>query len=261
MGKIPEKIDFSKTFASMKMPPVRRTPVPDASIPAVSPSTPAPASGGSIDTVAMIEAWELNVAAQLDGIKLSRQIIRHLEQAEVGRERMEIAYERTQASNKRTQAAMYVAAAVLVLSLGWIHTLGAQSAERDAESLALLTAGSERLDSIEDTLRDVADSVLAAQEADAADLAVAAVVKEAPRAAPAPRRRRSAAERAAEVAREAALAEKRQAAREARLVASVKVTRAVARLAPDAPAKARAQMKVRQAESSAKAANLDINAF
>lgn len=258
MGKTPEKIDFSKTFASMERPPVRRTPTPEAPIPSVSPSTPAT---GGIDTVAMIEAWELNVAAQQEGIKLSRQIIHHLEQSEVGRERMQVAYERTQASNKRTQLAMYVAAATLVVSMGWIHVLGVRSAERDAETLALLTAGSARLDSIEGTLRDVADSVLAAQEADAADLAVAAVVDEAPPAMPASHRRRSAADRAAEVIRIQALADRRQEAREARLVASVKVTRAVARLAPDAPALARAQMKVRKAESSAKAANLDINAF
>ncbi len=249
----PKRPDFTKTLASLDGPPIRKTRPPA--------SGDGASAGGSIDTVAMIAAWDMNVAAQQEAIKLSRQIIHHLEQAEVGRGRMEIAYELTQTSNKRTQLAMYAAAAVLVVSLGWNHTLGAQSAERDAETLRLLTAGSVRLDTIETTLRLVADSVLAAQEADAADLAVAAVVEEAPLPTPAPRRRRSAADRAAKVVHAEELAEKRQAAREARLVASVKVTRAVARLAPDAPAKARAQMKVRKAESSAKAANLDINAF
>lgn len=213
---------------------------------------------GRVDTVLMLEAWEINVAAQ-------RKVINLLERLEGSMQRTQAILESVtednaimRDSNRNTRRSMYVAGACLLITLGWVHHLGAESASRDAEIVRLIGVQSTEVAAMKEALTMVADSNLAADEA----ATTAAAVAEAVESAPPPSRWRQTPEQVlAEVHRLKDLAAKREAAREARLVASVKATRAVVKLAPDAPTKARAAMKLRKAEGRARAASLDVNAF
>ncbi len=241
-----KKADLNRTIADMDAPVLKE-----------SEGEKSPRAG-RIDTVAMIKAWDLNVAAQRESIKLQQRIMRHLELAEAERVAMGVDYERARVDNRRTRSAMYAAGAALILTLGWIHHLGAESASRDAEIVRLITVQTAQVVAVRDAVTLVADSALAADDA----ATTAAAVAEAVADMPAPTRRRQTPEQVlAEVRHRKDLKAKRMAAREARLVASVKVTRASVRLAPDAPTKARAAVKLRRAEGQARAASLDVDAF
>lgn len=204
---------------------------------------PESSSGGKIDTVAMIAAWDINVEVQ-------RRIIQQLE-------RNEDANERTLLSNRRTRQVMYGVAFVLVVSLGWIHHLAIELSDGNTEIVRLAAAGGDRLTSVESTLKLVAGAVVATNEAaatqaEAEDAAAPSTVR---------LRRRSAAQVAADDATDAKRAQKRRQAREMNIVAKARAVKAQVRLADGAVQRARAETKLRRIEAEARTANLDPTAF
>jgi len=210
----------------------------------------APKTNGRVDTVAMVEAWNLT------GDALKRVVYQLTKNGEQ-MERNEQENARLRASNQRVQISMYVAAAALVASLGWIHHLGVQSAARDDKITSLIEAGALRLANVEVTLKLVAASVAA--EVDASS--VAAEVDEVPTPPAARPRRRSRAQDAALAEAEARRAQKRRQARHSRIVARAHAAKAQVHLAEGAAEKAKAATKMKRVKADGRAAGLDISSF